>query len=70
MLAPSVKIRRFTGTQRLFHLGLVNLFMLLPVTGVAWMYIETDWGKGLAGLFGGYENILEVHRIAGLVLIA
>lgn len=69
-LAPDVRIRRFTPTQRLFHFGLIILFMLLSVTGMAWMYIETDWGKGLVALFGGYENTLEVHRIAGLVMLA
>jgi len=70
MIESSVKIRRFSSVQRLFHFGLIILFMLLSVTGMAWMYFETSWGKGLAALFGGYENTLEVHRIAGLVMLA
>ncbi len=63
-------VRRFTPTQMLFHLGLVLTFMLLSVTGLAWMYIETAWGKALAAPFGGYAGALEVHRITGLVLLA
>ncbi len=70
MTAPNMKIRRFNGVQRLFHFGLIILFMLLSVSGFAWMYIETEWGKGLAALFGGYQNAIEVHRIAGLVMLA
>ncbi|MEA3274322.1 MAG: cytochrome b/b6 domain-containing protein [Pseudomonadota bacterium] len=63
-------VRRFTPTQMLFHLGLVITFMLLSVTGLAWMFIETDWGKMLAAPFGGYTGVLEVHKITGLVLLA
>lgn len=62
-------LRRFTGVQRLFHLGLVILFMLLSVTGLAWMYIETTWGNALADLFGGYTNTIYIHRIAGLIML-
>lgn len=65
-----VNVKRFTGVQILFHLGLIVIFMLLSVTGVAWMFIETDWGKMLAEPFGGYTGALEVHKITGLVLLA
>jgi len=44
--------------------------MTMSVTGLAWMYLETPWGKGVAGWFGGWENTLYIHRIAGLVLLA
>jgi len=70
MAEPSIKVRRFDGIQRLFHLGVIILFMLLSVTGMAWMYIETEWGKGLAAIFGGYQTTLWVHKIAGLVMLA
>lgn len=62
-------VRRFTATQMLFHLGLVITFMLLSVTGLAWMFIETAWGQLLAAPFGGYGGALEVHKITGLVLL-
>lgn len=62
-------VKRFTTMQRLSHFGLIITFMLLSVTGLAWMYIETGWGQGLANIFGGYTNVLEVHRITGLILL-
>lgn len=64
-----VRLKRFTPLQRLWHLGLVLTFMLLSVTGIAWMYYETAWGKGLASLFGDYRDVIEVHRITGLILL-
>lgn len=64
------RLRRFSPVQRLWHFGLVVVFMILSVTGVAWMFIETPWGRGLASLFGGYRGTLEIHRIAGLVMLA
>ena len=64
------RLKRFSLSHRLWHLALVLLFMILSYTGIAWMFYETQWGRGLAGLFGGYANTLEVHRIAGLVLLA
>ncbi len=70
MSASASLVRRFTGIQRLFHLGLILLFMLLSVTGLAWMFIEAPWGAWLAELFGGYANLLLVHRVAGLVMLA
>lgn len=64
------RLKRFTPVHRLWHLTLMLLFMLLSVTGVAWMFYETQWGRELAGLFGGYQGALEVHKIGGLVLLA
>jgi cytochrome b subunit of formate dehydrogenase len=63
-------VKRFTPTQILFHWALIVIFMLLSVTGLAWMYIETGWGQDLAAPFGGYTGALEWHRITGLVLLA
>lgn len=62
-------VRRFTVVQIVFHLGLVITFMLLSVTGLAWMFIETGWGKMLAAPFGGYTGALEVHKITGLLML-
>ena len=69
MLDGRTRLKRFSSGHRLWHLILMLLFMLLSVTGIAWMYYETQWGRVLAGLFGGYQETLEVHRIAGLVLL-
>ncbi len=70
MTEERTRLKRFSPADRLWHLGLVLVFMTLSVTGIAWMYYETAWGRGLASLFGGYQGTLEVHRIAGLVMMA
>ena len=64
------RLKRFTVVHRLWHLGLILTFMILSVTGIGWMFFETQWGRGLANLFGGYSNTLEIHRITGLVMLA
>lgn len=70
MADERTRLIRFTAAHRLWHLGLILVFMTLSVTGIAWMYFETPWGRGLANLFGGYIQVLEIHRIAGLVMLA
>ena len=69
-MASKINVRRFSLAQMLFHFFLIITFMLLSVTGISWMYIETSWGKALAAPFGGYVGALEVHRITGLILLA
>jgi cytochrome b subunit of formate dehydrogenase len=69
MSKNTLRLRRFTLVQRLWHFILIIIFMLLSVTGLAWMYIETSWGHGLAELFGGISSALLVHRITGLVML-
>ncbi|HAA04099.1 MAG TPA: cytochrome C [Syntrophobacteraceae bacterium] len=63
------KIRRFTVTQRLFHILLVVSFMTQTATGCARLFIETAWGKGLATLFGGYDGALVVHKVSGTFMV-
>lgn len=70
MAAERLRLKRFSVVQRLWHIGLVVLFMAMGVTGLAWMYIETSWGQALAEAFGGYREVLYWHRIAGLIFIA
>lgn len=64
------RLQRFPVSHRLWHLALIIIFMLMSVTGIAWTYIETPWGTGLANMFGGYRMTLEIHRVAGLFLLA
>ena len=70
MAEQRTRLKRFSAVHRLWHLWLILIFMTMSVTGIAWMYYETPWGRGLAGLFGDYTDVLEIHRIAGLVLLA
>jgi cytochrome b subunit of formate dehydrogenase len=64
------RVVRFTAIQRLFHGLLIVSFLIQGSTGLARMYIETEWGKGLAWVFGGYEGSLAVHKYVGILLIS
>jgi len=70
MAEERTRLKRFSVVHRLWHLWLIFIFMTMSVTGIAWMYYETPWGRSLANLFGDYRDVIEVHRIAGLVLLA
>ena len=59
MAVDRTRLKRFPPVQRLWHLGLLVVFMILSVTGIAWMYFETPWGRGLAEQFGGFTGTLE-----------
>jgi cytochrome b subunit of formate dehydrogenase len=67
---PMTLIKRFTPAQRLFHLVLVFCFLIQSATGLARMYITTDWGRGLSSLFGGYYGTLAIHWWVGLFMLA
>lgn len=65
----ALHIERFGMTERLFHTGLAICFMMLSVTGLSWMFIETDFGRGLATLFGDYHGAILIHRLVGVALM-
>ncbi len=69
MMTNKNRIKRFTPVQRLFHVLLMLSFMVLGASGLSRLYINTGWGKWLAGLFGGYESALLVHTYTGIFLI-
>jgi cytochrome b subunit of formate dehydrogenase len=64
------RIKRFTPIQRLFHSLLMISFLILGATGLSRLYILSDWGKWLTGVFGGYESALVVHKYTGFFMIA
>lgn len=68
-MKPKTRIRRFSSLQRLFHLLLILTFLTQAGTGLARMYIETSWGKAVAGVFGGYEACRTVHIYVGIFMI-
>jgi cytochrome b subunit of formate dehydrogenase len=63
------KMRRFTPAQQIFHLLLLLCFFNQAASGLARMYIETDWGRFLASIFGGYHVSLIVHKWAGIFML-
>ena len=68
-LSQKTRIKRFTPLQRIFHLLLILSFLTQAGTGLARMYIETSWGKTVAGVFGGYEACRTVHIYVGIFMI-
>jgi cytochrome b subunit of formate dehydrogenase len=64
------RIKRFTLTQRLFHLILMFSFVIQAATGMARMTIEAHWGRFLASLFGGYSRTLIIHKWVGVFMLA
>lgn len=58
--------RRFTTWQRIQHLAVIVLFVLLCVTGLPQKYFEAGWAAGLLGLMGGVDGARWLHRATGL----
>ncbi len=63
------RIKRFTESQRIFHLALMLSFVIQASTGLSRMYASTDWGHFLLFLFGGYTNALFIHKITGIFML-
>jgi cytochrome b subunit of formate dehydrogenase len=63
------RIKRFTPVQRLFHLLLMLSFLTQAATGLARLYIETNWGRFLASFFGGYNKALTIHWWVGIFML-
>jgi cytochrome b subunit of formate dehydrogenase len=48
---------------------MILLFLTQAATGLARMYIETNWGQFLASLFGGYHKALTLHKWGGILML-
>jgi len=68
-LTTKTRIKRFSPLQRLFHALLMLSFLVQGATGLARMYTETPWGRGLGGMFGGYEAARTVHIYVGIFML-
>lgn len=71
-MSPKVderRIKRFTPVQRVFHLLLMISFLIQAATGLGHLYLETDWGKALIWLFGGFETARTIHVTVGILMI-
>ena len=64
-MEASVRIRRFTGIDRLTHIFLIITFMILAFTGAAQAFYETSWGQQLVWLMGGYQQVKSIHIFTG-----
>jgi len=63
------RLKRFTPLQRIFHILLMLSFLIQSATGLGRLYSQTGWGKGLLGLFGGYEAAQRTHIYVGIFML-
>jgi len=57
---------RFTPRQRLEHVLVMTLFIVLSVTGLPQKYFDANWAQWLIGVMGGIDRARWFHRFAGL----
>ena len=67
-MEAAIRVRRFSAIDRLTHLGLILTFMTLAVTGAAQTLMDTEWGRQMLWLMGGYQQVKTIHVAAGWVL--
>jgi len=60
---------RFTGAQRVQHVFLVVVFVVLCLTGFPMKFPNASWAPVLYDLFGGIHTAPIVHRVAGVSLL-
>lgn len=59
---------RFSRRQRVEHLAVMLLFVLLSLTGFPQKFYASGWAISLADAVGGPATLRLVHRAAGLAL--
>lgn len=62
-------IRRFPLIWRVAHLLFALLVMLLLLTGMTFLYAQSDWALVIAQWLGGVEEVRVLHRVAALQLV-
>ena len=59
---------RFNLRQRLEHISVMSLFIILSVTGLPQKFHQASWAHGLVEIFGGIDRTRWIHRFCGVVL--
>ncbi|AQV02466.1 cytochrome C [Desulfococcus multivorans] len=68
-MTVTMHIKRFSISDRLFHLFLMLTFIIQTATGLGRLFVATAWGKQLNAVFGGYENSLSIHKWVGVLML-
>jgi cytochrome b subunit of formate dehydrogenase len=58
---------RFTPKQRVEHVSVMTLFLLLALTGLPQKFFEASWAQGIIALLGGIDRVRWLHRAAGIL---
>ena len=62
-------IIRFVPRQRVEHIVLMVLFIVLSVTGLAQRYSSAGWAEWIIINVGGIEFLRLIHRITAMVFV-
>lgn len=68
-MTATMRIKRFTVPDRIYHLLLMVTFLVQTATGFSRLFITTGWGKALSNAFGGYESALLIHKWVGVLMM-
>jgi len=60
-------VERFSPRQRLEHLLVMSVFVVLAVTGLPQKFVEAGWAHAMINAMGGIETVRWFHRVAGVV---
>jgi cytochrome b subunit of formate dehydrogenase len=66
----SDSVVRFNVRQRLEHVTVMVLFILLAVTGFPQKFYEAGWAAAVVDALGGVPRVRWLHRAAGLLFVA
>jgi formate dehydrogenase subunit gamma len=58
---------RFTLKQRIEHVSVMTLFLLLALTGLPQKFFEASWAQGIITILGGIDQVRWVHRASGIL---
>jgi formate dehydrogenase subunit gamma len=60
-------VTRFSRRQRLEHLGVMSVFIILSVTGLPQKFYESGWAQAIILGLGGIDRVRWIHRFAGIL---
>lgn len=66
--AEVTEIVRFTLLQRMEHLLVMVLFIILVVTGLPQKYFEAEWAQWIILIVGGIDRVRWIHRLFGILI--
>ena len=60
-------VTRFSVRERLEHLLVMILFLLLAATGLPQKFFETGWAQAVIEGLGGIDRVRWLHRMSGIL---
>jgi cytochrome b subunit of formate dehydrogenase len=58
---------RFNARQRVEHISVMSLFLLLSITGLPQKFYQAGWAETMIVWMGGIDRVRWVHRAAGIL---